>query len=307
MAGIRDLDSGASFARLKDLGCFDEEFTVYGYGYIEDGKISYLVGNSGEQIYKMYGDNVAKNIYTTPIEHLILRRQVSSGTMNDVNQEIKLQLAKQIKASYTKNYFSALNYFAQAKNSNTAYDLLCEVRDRVDGYFRPEEIQSFAGLCQMAYESKKINDAAFSEFGRWLEYAKNQLENDVILKEKFRVVMYGFAYKISGKINYFSNALFLNAHKKWHDLRSQGIVVTPLIAKEYWSKDIYQSKPAKDDFQKVLSKLFAENYLQIVESLQNYPGVFDKKEFASQWSKWNFVCNAKELGALKVYRHLFNM
>ena len=306
MAGIRDLDSGASFARLKDLGCFDEEFTVYGYGYIEDGKTSYLVGNSGEQIYKMYAGNAAKNIYTTPIEYLILRRQVSSGTMNDVNQEIKLQLAKQIKASYTKNYFSALNYFAQAKNSNTAYDLLCEVRDRVDGYFRPEEIQSFAGLCQMAYESKKITAAAFNEFGRWLEYAKSQLESDVILKEKFRVVMYGFAYEISGRGYYFSNALALNAYKKWHTLRSQGVIVTPLITKEYWSKDIYQSKPAKDDFQKLLAKLFDENYLQIVRRLQNYESAFIQEHFDIKWREWSEVCNKKELAALQTYKYIFN-
>lgn len=307
MAGIRDLNSGSSFARLRELGCFDEEFTVYGYGYLENGNINYLVANSGEHIYGMYPGNVDKGIYTTPVEHLILRRQVSSGTMNDINQAVKLQLAKTIKSTYTKNYFAALDYFAQAKNSNIASELLGKVKDGIDGYFRPQEIQSFAGLCQMAYESKKITTNSFYEFGQWLKYAKKQLESDVILKEKFRVVMYGFAYEMSGRINYFSNAMALNAYKKWHDLRSQGINVTPLITKEYWSKDIYQTKPAKDDFQKLLVQLFNQEYLQIISSLQNYEGAFEQDEFACKWDEWSRICNEREMSALKTYRHIFNM
>ena len=306
MSGIRDLDSGNSFARLRELGCFDEEFTVYGYGYLENGKINYLVANSGEHIYGMHPANVAQGIFTTPVEHLILRQQVSSGTMNDINQGIKLKLAKTIKSTYTKRYFATLDYFAQTKNSNVAYDLLCEVRDKIDGYFRAEEIQSFAGLCQMAYESKKITADKFYEFECWLEYAKKQLESDVILKEKFRVVMYGFAYEISGRGYYFSNALALNAYKKWHDLRSQGVIVTPLITKEYWSKDIYQSKPAKDDFQKLLAKLFDENYLQIVRRLQNYESAFIQEHFDIKWREWSEVCNKKELAALQTYKYIFN-
>ena len=137
MAAIRDLNCGASFEKLKDLGCFDEEFSVYGFGYADRGEVYYLIDNDGKRLYAMKEKFLESNIYTSPIINKVVRKQVDSGTINDVNQQIKLNFAKELRQQYGQRYFEILQWISKFTHTDAAYELLDTETEEITGYFNP--------------------------------------------------------------------------------------------------------------------------------------------------------------------------
>lgn len=307
MAGIRDLNSGMSFEKLKDLGCFDEEFAVYGLAYIDNGEIFYVVDNSGKRIYSLKKRLLTENKYSTPVEHQIVRRQVDSGTMNDVNQQIKLDFAKQLRKRYGETYFGMLHWISRIENNDLVTDLLKEETKRITGYFKREEIQLFEGLCLLAYESKKITETSYQDFQKWLVYAHEQLENEVITKGKFQIVYYGFGYEKNGRLEYYQNAQALNAHEKWYALRIDGTIVTPIFSKEYWADDLYQLSSKKKTFLETLYQYINNDYWEKVKLVYLKEVQTEKNIFKKKLESCKKQCNKYELESLYLYKFLFNI
>lgn len=307
MAGIRDLNSGLSFEKLKDLGCFDEEFAAYGLGYIEDDQTVYVVDNSGRRMYLLKEKLLKEKIYSTPIEYQVVRRQVDSGTMNDVNQQLKLDFAKKMRKKYGENYFEALQWISEIQNDDTIAEVLMAETKKITGYFDREEIQLFGGLCQLAYECKKITLESYWNFQKWIEYANKQLENEVVTKGKFQIAFYGFGYESNGKLEYYYNAQVLNACKKWTAMRNNSIIVTPILSKTYWGDDLYRLSHRKKDFFEILQQQIDNDYWQKVKKIYLTELQTDKKCFNEKIKSYDDRCSTEEMNSLNLYKFLFNL
>ncbi len=268
MSGVeRDIQCGNSFAQLYDLGCFDEEFMVYGCAYREAGKMKYFISSHGEKVYLFKDEAIFDAILTTPVQRKIVRLPVASGEREQIKLRIKLELAKELQAAYAGDYFERLQKWSSARVSDRAYDLLLREQETINGYFVPERVQLFRGMCKMALESKSLSRERYRPFADWLQYAKRQMENEVFVQGKFRRQFYGFGFKMEGTIHYVFDAHLINVYQKRDQLLADGQLVSPIISKVYGLKMLNQLPEVRKKFHALLEQYVDDVLMEKLETL----------------------------------------
>ena len=305
MSGVdRDIQCGNSFAKLYELGCFDEEFIVYGCGYYQNGEIIYLISNDGERVYRFRNEALLNHIYTTPVIMKVVTCQVSSGERENIRQSIKVDLAKDIKAIYSREYYEILSCLDQVQPNQHAEEFLQREQKQLEGYFDKTSVEMFEGLCKLAYECKKIKEHSYQSFNNWIKYAKRQMENDIIVKDNLRRQFHGFGYEQNGVVRYYADAQVMNVYKKREELMLQNAVVTPILSKEYWFKAVNQLHKVRKEFMEYLKYCIENGYLEKTKKILLAKSPFDEK--ISEEFVWNDL-TAEENKAIKVYKNIMGI
>ncbi|MBQ3205436.1 MAG: hypothetical protein IJB37_02680 [Peptococcaceae bacterium] len=304
MSGVdRDIQCGNNFAKLYELGCFDEEFIVYGCGYFQNGEIMYLVSDDGDKVYRFRNESLRKHIYTTPVIMKLKSCQVSSGERDNIRQNIKFELAKEIKAQYSEAYYRMIAQMDAVESNQQAERFLQEEQRNMEGYFDRSGVEQFEGLCNLAYEQKKISDIAYQQFCTWIKYAKRQMENDIVIKDDMRRIFYGLGYELNGQMGYFADAQAMNVYKKRENLLLQGAIVTPIISKEYWFKSINQLANIRKMFLSELQIYVDASYMKKTKKIL---------QFASPYENLTEINNIEQLQkhekeAMSIYQRMIGM
>lgn len=302
MSGVdRDIQCGQSFAKLYELGCFDEEFIVYGCGYYQGGEITYLVSDNGDKLYRFRNEALQSHIYTTPVIMKLASCQVASGERENIHQNIKFKLAKELQSMYSRTYYETIKQLDSVANNQEAETFLEEERRRLEGYFDRSGVEMFQGLYQMAYECKRISEGAYQAFAAWVKYAKKQMENDILVKDKLQRVFHGFGYEINGVIKYFADAQAMNVYKKKEELLLKGAVVTPIISKEYWFPSVNQLASIRTQFMAYLKACVDNGYMEKTKIIISYESPFDK--CVLETLPFN-VLSDTEKGAIELYKKM---
>lgn len=268
MSGVdRDIQCGHSFLKLYELGCFAEEFIVYGCSYLEKGKVYYIISSNPEKICQVVADSVIENRSCSPIMKKAYQQKVASGTKEDIKQKIMLDMATEISKIYGKEYFESERTWLERSPNSSAKLLLELKKHELTGCFDKPQLMLFEGLCREALRLKVLERHIYDEFDRWLKHVYRQMEDDVIEKNKFNRELSGFAYEKNNQIKYFFDANKINTVEKREQFIHGKIFVTPILTKEYNFSELNQLADIRKDFKVYLEQMLNDQYILTVKKI----------------------------------------
>lgn len=259
MAGIiRDMQCGLDVARMVELGRYGEEFLVYGFSWMEDGRRYYYLSSDGMQTYRTAWQKKLAHQWTTPVESYLLRQTVPSGRRQDLYQETKLMLGKQLEKQYSCQFFSLVADTAAEKRESDAFAVLQSIQRQLEGGFDRDRLTYFQSLVESVLIAKKITTNQYEQLQRWLQKNFKQMENDIFPEEQYDKTFGGFCYrKPKGKWKVYVNAQPGDVFKEWENCMKMGMQVFPIFWKRYSFASMSEGRQLRD--------VFKQAYVEILE------------------------------------------
>lgn len=194
MAGLRDLVCAQSVGEMSKMGRFNKDFIMYGCAYEEQGEVHYMISSVATNIHDFIDNSVQQGLYPTPIMTITKTCPVPAGTEEDIALSVKVDLAKQLKKAYPKEFFELLKVFTKAPANDGALAILAPIQTMLEGQFVEDKLKLFENLVHLAYQGKVLSQASYQQFQVWLKDMRVQMVDDVVVKESFERTFYGFAY-----------------------------------------------------------------------------------------------------------------
>lgn len=263
---LRDVECGLDFARLYELGCFQHEFVVYGVCYWENNIVYYLVSENPEKVYGFVNDSLIRGQYCSPVVKKVVQHNVASGTEDIIKREILFDVAITLKEKYGRAFFAEKQDWINKLPVNSAYKMLIQQQEALEGCFDRVKIELFEGLCYQALENKTLTRDNYDRLCHWVKHIYHQMEDDVIEKDRFKRDFAGFAYIEGENIRYFFDANLINVWEKRYELKYKGIIVTPVLKKQYWFSALHQLPKIRKHFKCMLEQYIDADYVNCVNT-----------------------------------------
>ena len=303
-----DLECGKVAGQLIRMGFFTEEFVSYGVTYWKDGMRWYFISNHYKKVSDFINQCRQNSICCTPIEKLYRREQVLVGESEKISQRNKLELAKKMKEDYSKDFFLSFNAFANIPNSDSAKELLDEIRTSLAGTFDYDALNIFKSINEYAFDAKKVKLSDYMKNSSWIEQEKQELKKNMVGHDNHSRQYAGFAYLTSdGVPKYYDNALFDLTAMRRQDLILKGENVTPIYEKQYYFSDIAELPKMSVMFSNELKKRYDENYFLLLEYMDNLPTPIDKDVYLELAEEIEHIGTDKEKKLINYYAKLWHI
>lgn len=303
----RDAQCAEDVGKMAGLGYFEEEFVFFGCAYWENGHIKYRISGKDTAIYDFVEKAVLEGVYPTPVNNVLQRQLVPSGELEATKQKYKILLAKNMRTAYPRLFFETLQHFVEIPSNDSAYALLEEMRDSLEGRFNEEQLHLFEGLVHTAFEAKVLTEHSHHYFKQWLVKVRTQMEDDVIVKENFSRTFFGFAYEKDGQLEYFYNAQKAASAERKAQLERQGFLVTPLFVKTYWMDALAKLSDTKEAYIECLERVFDKDYFETLKTIKSLPSVIEQDAFNEALGVITKQCGNIAAEAFRGYGYRWNV
>lgn len=268
----RDEDGMADFVKLLNLGCFGQEFCVYGMAYEDTQGLAYRASGKALNLFEFACTCGIEGIYPTPVFSNLQRRISPAGTEDMIKNLLKKETAAELKKKYNSTYFDAMHVLGKTGANNEAYALLNRMRDYLDGRYVESEIDLFEGLLLEAVNDKLLTTNAYLEFADWVKDVRKHLENDIKSKGRYEKVMSGFSYKDDkGNIKYFTDAFLQTSYETREEYELRGYQVTPLYVKKYWTREASEFIKVRKEFENHIKECLDADYWELLDEIKAMP------------------------------------
>lgn len=308
MGLTRDEKCAIAVGEMANLGRFETEFMVYGCAFWEEERVKYRISSKELAMYDFMAAGGNQGLCPTPVQTHLERCLVPSGQKETIALQVKLELAKELKRTYTKEYFQALAPFAKQPPNNSAFDLLSNQCEALEGVFEDEALQWFWGLVELAYAGKVLNQVSYNQFAKWLVKIRSQMEDDVIVKDILEKTFYGFIYqKPTGSV-----ATFLHGHKeaiyrKKAVLEASGALIGGVLEKTYWYDYGTNVRQLQSDFQEKLEKAAKGDYYTLLQKIKSLQTSIDQEAFLAKWKLVQGNGNPKAIETFRQYGYRWHI
>lgn len=254
---IRDEHCGTNVAKMAELGAYDEEFLAYGFSWYENTTRYYFVSSDSHAAYRFAFQKMLEQQLVSPVEHMLHRQAVPSGMKQEFQQQTKIQLAKRLQKNYSLEFFRKLISLNKTTPNNSAYPILESLQHRFEGTFDRDQLHYFEALLHRAYISKKITNESHHRFHQWLIKNYKQMEDDLVVEERYHQIMGGFCYKKSDgqSWNVMVNAQVGVVYEEWMQHLKKGEIVAPIFWKDYWYPALHDIRTIRQTFKTALTQL----------------------------------------------------
>ncbi len=253
----RDAVCGDRIGFIAEMGAMEEEFAVFGCGYLEDGKIKYRVSSDKNEMYAFMLHAGRIPLYPTPIHILSERKLLGVEEKEDFIYQLKQQLAQKLKTFYPKEFFIDMKQLITQAPVNSAWPLLQILQEEIEGNFDFDELYLYRILLEQCYQ-KKLLDEKHKRLGEaWLEKNYNQMENDTVVKERYQRTFYGFAYYKKEELQWYikSSTDLERVLEHRLQLEHDNIFVSPILQKTFWFAETQQLPRLKEKYVQWLKEL----------------------------------------------------
>lgn len=278
---FRDLQVAEDVGKMAALGWFDTEFTMHGASYLTAEGVHYMISSHSHNIYTFLQQSHLSGYYPTPLLTLSKKCPVPAGEKDAIAQQVKLELARGLEASYPKPFLQLLHHLGSQTAHDGAKEWLLQVQDAISGLFVEDLLQLFQNLLDLAYRHKVLTQASYAYFSQWLAEERADMIDDVVLKDLFTRTFYGFAYETAqGYMDYYLNAQKETVYAHQDEMEAKGLLTTPILSKPYWYNYTYRLKDVKAAAELQFKTLLNEDYLQLVKKIQALPSAIDGAYYA---------------------------
>ncbi|MEE0434521.1 MAG: hypothetical protein UDB11_03825 [Peptococcaceae bacterium] len=261
---LRDVSAAQMVNALAEVGYFDNEYNVYGCAFWYENKVHYIVSDDYNAICNFKKKAVWEDIYASPVWKREIKDSFLEGMERRHILKLKLELAKELYNAYPASYFKervAENY------QDSAYDILKDWQQEIDGYFDEDELILFEEAVRCAYQGHKITPEHMKSFRFWIKHVRMQMTENIEKKDRFSRTLYGFAYENEGKILYVSNANQKVIYERKEEVVAKGLFVTPIFEKEYWYHQSEQLYKLRGLFEENLKSIYNKRRIKEMKKI----------------------------------------
>lgn len=223
---------------IADSGSMEQELTVFGTCYLEEGQVKYRVSNDRREIYQFLVDASDMGVWPTPVESLTVRQLVPSGEEDSVLYAVKRALAKKLSAYYPPLYFDTMRSLVEAPATNDAWPLLEALRNHLEGRFEADGLLLYEMLVRDCVKQKSLDQAHKQRAWEWLAKNRDQMADDIVIKERNNRTFYGFVIlSADGAVSTVYDIELERVIDKKIARERDGVLCGPILHKTFWFKD----------------------------------------------------------------------
>lgn len=283
MLDLRDLQVAMDVAKRAEMGWFDVEFTMYGTCFERRGKRYFRVSADAVRIYDFLETAAQKDVLPTNVLTLTKTCPVPTGMREFIASDVKKQLAKQLEAAYSRDFFRFLGETCELAAQDTAMPQLLAERDKVEGLFDEQKLRRFQELVDFTYNARKISLSHYQELYAWLARERRSMEDYPRSKDIFEKTFYAIAYESdNGALTYIDNAQKATVCAKKYALESQGYFVTPLYAQTYWYNYTLRLPQVHDQFLEQLHTAVNNDYITLLKTISAHNDRLSASDFQTR-------------------------
>ena len=265
-----NVEAARVVGRRAELGWFDVEFIMYGCAYLQDEKMHYKVSSQAEDIYQFTEYAASEKQYTSNVLRHTEKCAVPSGMHDLIANDVKKDLARALKCSYSKTFFEILEHVSEQTWSNSAADLLWNEAEQLEGIFSEEKIDLYESLVQYAYRHHGIESGTYQNIMRWIHDERKNMDDYLISKNFYEKTVYGFAYEKDGKIKYVDNALQSYVYEKAEKMEQEGYLITPILSHTYWYEQSRRVSEVLCEFRLLLETVYDAEYMTKIKTIRTH-------------------------------------
>ena len=255
------------YSQLLELGAYDVEFMLFGTVYLEKGKKKCFISAKRHVVYQFVEECRTKGIYPTMVQRKILRCRVNSGEREQVEQNFKLDFARQLNTMYSKEFLVELQRLANTQANNDAKEIFELLRNQLSGCFDEDALALFEGAVLHAFEGKVLAWEEYYRNMQWLEVERDFLTDKVRASSNFKRTFAGFAYIEYGKVKYYTNAVVEKTQERRAELMAKQLLTTPVYCKSYYFNDLSELQQQIDAFNKHAGEKLDNGYMLLIQTL----------------------------------------
>lgn len=303
-----DLQAGVDFETALKLGCFDREFMYFVTAYSTPKGLACRISAKEHLLQRFVQDALEEGLYPTPVKRYIRRLPAPSGEEAAIKARVKKEAARQIFALYDETYFQALAQLTATQESDSAWPLLRQWQEALEGIYNREWLDLYQGLLYTALESKVLSVRHYLELKGWLKTIDKQLEDDIIPKSQYKKTMAAFAYTRDDiQWQYFFDARLEAAVNKREALEMARYQVTPILVRTRYLSDMSQFPAMRASFQADYQAYCEQGYLDCYQQIKQLPSVITKEAFAAWEATVAANCTQEAQAALGRYKRRWNL
>lgn len=264
-----NVEAARVVGRRAELGWFDVEFIMYGCAYLQNGKVYYRVSSQAEDIYLFTKKAAIENVFTSNVLKFTEKCSVPSGMRDLIANDVKKDLARQLKKMYPVEFFNILSDLAKRTESDVAATLLWEEAEQLEGIFIEEKINQYELLVQYAMYHHSINANTYQSIMKWICEERKNMDENVVSKDFCEKTIYGFAYEKDEKIKYIDNVLQSYILEKAEQLEQEGYLITPILSHTYWYEQTRRISEILNEFRSLLKDVYDSAYMEKIRMLRD--------------------------------------
>ncbi len=270
----RDFKVAEDVAKMKALGRFDMEYTVYGSLFREKGKAHYIISTQKSKIVAYNSQRAHFEQWPLPVESYTLMSAVPAGYEEDILRMTKVKLAQKLQAGYDEAFLAGFYALAELENDDAGESILTELQEKLAGRFCRENLLLFEGLLSKAYQAKHVKKETLGQYERWLAEEYRQLEDEPMPSEQYEKKLYGLAFEKGTAIAVYCNAEREKVYDKREQLAQEGVLTSAIFAKNYGYAYGTTTMELRKQFDAYLRQAFDQTYFDYVRRIAALgPGV----------------------------------
>ncbi|MEE0435978.1 MAG: hypothetical protein UDB11_11370 [Peptococcaceae bacterium] len=301
---FRDVECGMDVSRMVELGKFDKEFTVYGLAYRQEEKTYFAISEHADTIYRLHKKLQLQGLVPTNIMSHYVATSVPAGSLDDIWQDVKWELASRLRKNYTDDFLNLLNHLGSRPANNVAWPYLKHCQEALEGRFLKDWLQLFDSLLIECYLAKQLDTEHFQSLNDWSQNVWRQMEDDAVIMDIHSRTLNGFAYLIDEKMHYKINAQYVHVCEQRQKLLNQGYIVTPIYSETYWFQTQSQFPAKRCEYEKKLSTMLT-TCMKMMRILREKTAFMDRDDFLKNYDIIN-KNNTLEIETLKNYGYQWN-
>lgn len=303
----RDVLCAAEVGRMAELGRFGKEITVYGCAYLKDGRVNFRLSENARAIYHFAHAQMPDGIYPTSVQRHSMRLAVPAGMETEAAFQVKLELAKELRAAYPRAFFEALEALAAAPANNAAEPILKTMAEKASGRFDALELQLFAATLERAYQGKLVDRYTHHLFSEWLRSVWRQMEDDPVPAGQIKRTLYGFVQQTEGRFRVTMDAVEASVLADHAAQTLAGANVAPVLKCECWLAHFGQMPAARKTFKSLLLEKEGEDYFALLEEMHALAPAVDQKAFREALEALDAQETPLAVTDLRTYGRLWNV
>lgn len=274
---FRDFKVAEDVGKMMELRRFEIEFELYGTVYWENGQRNYLASKNATMICKQIAELEVQNKYPLPLQVWREKCLVPAGWDEEIEQQVKVHFCQEMQRNYPIALWRAIDAVAEGNENDDGTNILDPIREYLEGIFQSELLQIFEGLLNILYLRKSLSQRSFQSYCDWIVEMRQEMINDVVVRDIFCKIFYGFAYqKGTDDVCYVMNASQqLIEEKRLKVLLREDMLVTPVFCKKYWYNYDYRLNQVRKDFENELRQLYSKSYFEVLNKIDDLPVAVD--------------------------------
>lgn len=280
----RDQAISTHYEKLLQAGAVNEEFEMFGCGYLETGQVKFVVTGKEQTIFERFMKCAQNGWYCTPIEVNTYWSKVAHGERQRVKRAYQFDMLHVLNEKYSDTFFACVERLQNLSAYDYAAHSLETWKETLDACYDYDLLRLFEATVSMAINMKTLTKETGRRYLTWVEQLEKQwlAEQLLPLGEEHRYFGFGYIDEQGQK----TFKIFNRQYTAWcqqQKLLLEQACVSPIFSKEYYfdAVDYHFIQTSKQAFETCMKTYMDEHYFALLKELHALPPIVQKATLPS--------------------------